>query len=87
MNTGTAESNCGYWYPGRANDGAAGGGFEPAPYGTSWLEQPHHRGAWYYACETDLGYCAALRSAITVLADDPIFGRFCCGWEPTMSRA
>jgi len=65
----------------------AGGGFEPAPYGTSWLEQPHHRGAWYYACETDLGYCAALRSALTVLADDPIFGRFCCGWRPTTSRA
>jgi len=45
MNTGTAESNFGYWYPGQANDGAAGGGFEPAPYGTTWLEQPHHRGA------------------------------------------
>ncbi|MCF7674074.1 MAG: hypothetical protein K9M97_01925, partial [Akkermansiaceae bacterium] len=81
MNTGTADSNYGYWYPGRGNDGAAGGGFEPAPYGTTWLEQPHHRGSWYYACETDLGYCAALRTAATVLADDPIFGRFCFGGE------
>ena len=81
MNTGTAESNYGYWYPGKANDGATGGGFEPAPNGTTWLEQPHHRGAWYYACETDLGYCAALRTAATVLADDPIFGRFCFGGE------
>ncbi len=81
MNTGTAESNYGYWYPGPANDGAAGGGFEPAPYGRTWLDQPHHRGAWYYACETDLGYCAFLRTAATVLADDPIFGRFCFGGE------
>ncbi len=32
MNTGTPESNYGYWYPGKANDGGAGGGFEPAPY-------------------------------------------------------
>ncbi len=81
MNTGTEKSNYGYWYPGPANDGAAGGGFEPAPFGTTWLEQPHHRGAWYYACETDLGYCAALRTAATVLTDDPIFGRFCFGGD------
>ena len=92
MNTGTPESNYGYWYPGRGNDGAAGGGFEPAPYGTTWLGQPHHRGSWYYACEIDLGYCGALRAAATVLADDPIFGRFCFGgdWRkirPTGSRS
>jgi len=81
MNTGTAESNYGYWYPGKGNDGGAGGGFEPAPYGTTWLGQPHHRGSWYYACEIDLGYCGALRTAATILADDPIFGRFCFGGD------
>jgi hypothetical protein len=70
---------------GKANGGGAGGGFEPAPYGTTWLGQPHHRGSWYYACEIDLGYCGALRTAATVLADDPIFGRFCFGgdWHKT----
>ena len=85
MNTGTPESNYGYWYPGQANDGGAGGGFEPAPYGQTWLGQPHHRGSWYYACEIDLGYCGALRTAATILADDPIFGRFCFGgdWQKT----
>jgi hypothetical protein len=46
-----------------------------------WLGQPHQRGSWYYACEIDLGYCGALRGAATVLADDPIFGRFCFGGE------
>ncbi|MGH7505993.1 MAG: DUF5695 domain-containing protein, partial [Longimicrobiales bacterium] len=81
MNTGTPASNHGYWYPGPENDGGAGGGFEPAPYGRTWLEQPHARGSWYYSCEIDLGFCGALRCARTVIADDPLFGRFCFGGE------
>jgi len=85
MNSGTPESNYGYWYPGKENDGGAGGGFEPAPYGQTWLNQPHHRGPWYYASEVDLGYSGALRTAATVIADDPVFGRFCFGgdWRKT----
>jgi hypothetical protein len=85
MNTGTPKSNYGYWYPGKENDGGAGGGFEPAPYGQTWLNQPHHRGPWYYSSEVDLGYSGALRTAATILADDPIFGRFCfgCNWRMT----
>jgi hypothetical protein len=85
MNTGTPQSNYGYWYPGRANDGGAGGGFEPAAFGQTWLEQPHHRGSWYYACEIDLGFCGALRAAATILADDPIFGRICLGGDSHQS--
>jgi hypothetical protein len=81
VNSGTKEADYGYWYPGEANDGAAGGGFEPAPFGQTWLGQPHHRGSWYYACEIDLGYCGALRCAATVLTDDPIFGRVCLGGD------
>jgi len=38
LNSGTPASRFGFWYPGPENDGAAGGGFEPAPYGTTWLE-------------------------------------------------
>jgi hypothetical protein len=79
MNSGRPESNYGYWYPGEGNDGGAGGGFEPSPFGHTWLEQEHHRGSWYYSCEIDLGYCGALRGASTIIADDPIFGRFCYG--------
>ncbi len=79
MNTGTPESNYGYWYPGKGNDGGAGGGFEPAPFGKTWLDQPIHRGSWYYGCEIDLGYSGALRAAATVVTDDPIFGRLCLG--------
>jgi len=79
MNTGRHESHYGYWYPGRENDGAAGGGFEPEPFGRTWLEQPHSRGAWYSGCEIDLGYGGALRAAATIVAEDPIFGYFCYG--------
>jgi hypothetical protein len=80
MNTGTPASNYGFWYPGAQYDGGCGGGFEPSPYNTTWLNgQPMHRGAWYYSAEENLGFCGAIRSAATILADDPIFGRFCYG--------
>ena len=89
MNTGTPESGYGHWYPGPENDGGAGGGFEPAPYGETWLDQPHSRGSWYYSCEIDLGFCGGLRCARTVIADDPVFGRFCFGgtWREAAGRA
>jgi len=80
MNTGTPDSNYGFWYPGAQYDGGCGGGFEPSPYNLTWLNnQPMHRGAWYYSAEENLGFCGAIRSAATILADDPIFGRFCYG--------
>ncbi len=79
LNSGGAADGHGYWYPGEANDGGAGGGFEPAPRGKTWLDQPHHRGSWYYSCEIDLGFCGAIRAARTIVADDPIFGRVCYG--------
>lgn len=86
MNSGTKESNYGYWYPGKENDGGAGGGFEPSPYGETWLEQPHHRGSWYYSCEIDLGFTGYLRAARTVLAEDPVFGWTCYGGSLTVAR-
>lgn len=79
LNAGPADSGHGYWYPGEENDGGAGGGFEPAPEGMTWLDQPHHRGSWYYSCEIDLGFCGALRAARTILVNDPMFGRVALG--------
>lgn len=79
LNSGKPDSQYGYWYSGVEDDGGAGGGFEPAPFGTTWLGQPHHRGSWYYSSEIDLGFSGAVRGARTVLADDPLFGRFCYG--------
>jgi hypothetical protein len=85
MNSGPPP-NYGFWYPGAAYDGGCGGGYEPSPYNTTWLNgQPMHRGAWYYSAEENLGFCGAVRMAATILADDPIFGRFCYGgaWQQT----
>jgi hypothetical protein len=79
MNTGTPASNYGFWYHGLNNDGACGGGYEPQAYWDTWLGQPTHRGPWYYSAEQNLGFCGAVREAATILADDPIFGRFCFG--------
>jgi hypothetical protein len=79
MNTGTPASNYGFWYHGLNNDGACGGGYEPQAYIDTWLGQSTHRGPWYYSAEQNLGFCGAARSAATILADDPIFGRFCFG--------
>lgn len=74
MNTGTKESGYGWWYPGKENDGSACGGFEPQYLGETWLNQSHTGGAWYYSCEIDLGFCGGIRSAATILAQDPLFG-------------
>ena len=79
MNTGTPQSNYGFWYPGVANDGGAGGGFEPAPYGKTWLGQTHHRGSWYYGSEIDLGFGGALRAAATIFSNEPLFGPIAYG--------
>lgn len=79
MNSGTKQTNYGFWYPGPQHDGGAGGGFEPESFGHNWLEQPHGRGSWYYSCEIDLGFRGALWCARTVLAEDPVFGLICYG--------
>lgn len=74
MNTGTEESGFGYWAPGRENDGAAGWGFNAEKFGSTWIRKDIGRGAWPYDGEIDLGFAGALRSAATVVTDDPLFG-------------
>jgi hypothetical protein len=82
MNTGTPESDYGFWYSGSENDGGAGHNFQPAPFADTWAGPPMLcRGSWFYSGEIDLGFCGALRCARTVLADDPLFGRFCFGGD------
>ncbi len=75
VNSGTPQSHYGYWYPGKENDGAAGGGFEVRPWGRAWLgNKEMGRGSWWYSGEIDLGFNGALRTAATVITDDPLFG-------------
>jgi hypothetical protein len=80
MNTGRAETNYGFWYPGPENDGAAGWQFETAKAGRAWMGSSYPggvtvpRGPWRYDGEIDLGFGGALRMAATVVTRDPVFG-------------
>jgi hypothetical protein len=73
MNTGPPECNYGFWFPGQANDGAAGWQFMSAKYGHAWMGADVPRGPWPYDGEIDLGFGSALRMAATVLTRDPVF--------------
>lgn len=80
VNSGTPESNYGFWFPGRENDGAAGWQFTSSKVGSAWMGSSYPggdmepRGPWHYDGEIDLGFGGALRISSTVLAQDPIFG-------------
>jgi hypothetical protein len=79
MNTGTLETNYGYWYPGEENDGASGWAVTPEKYGPMWIRKDNGRGAWFYDGEIEIGYSAALRTAATIVVEDPLFGLFAYG--------
>ncbi len=84
INTGTAESNYGYWFPGKENDGAMGWYFNPGKGSTHFRSGknrtiPH--GSHPYDGEGDLSNCAIFRMAKTILTDDPIFGWIAYGGE------
>jgi hypothetical protein len=80
INSGTAESGYGAWFPGKENDGAAGWQFMSAKAGSTWMGLSHPggvtvpRGPWHYDGEIDLGFGGALRMAATVITNDPTFG-------------
>ncbi len=74
MNTGTAATHYGFWFPGKENDGATGWTFLTAKSGSGWYGKQDVRGPWHYDGEIDLGYGSALRMAATLLTQDPTFG-------------
>jgi hypothetical protein len=74
MNTGRPETNYGFWFPGKENDGAAGWQFMTAKYGRAWIRKDVPRGPWHYDGEIDLGFGAGLRMAATIVTRDPAFG-------------
>jgi len=86
MNTGTPETNYGYWWPGKENDGGAGSGFVSDAWGRSWIGKEQKRGAWQYSAEIDLGFGGALRTAATIVTDDPMFGIVALGGELARER-
>jgi len=68
VNSGTAQSGYGYWYPGPENDGATGGGLVPEAWGRGWIGKQMPRGAWYYSAEADVGYVGKKRGRGLILA-------------------
>ncbi len=85
MNTGTAGTNYGFWFPGKDNDGAAGWQFTSTKTGSAWMGSSYPggavepRGPWHYDGEIDLGFGGALRMAATIVTRDPVFGWFAYG--------
>jgi len=80
MNTGTPETDFGFWFPGEGKDGAAGWQFMSSKVGGAWMGSSYPggvevpRGPWHYDGEIDLGFGGALRMARTLVTDDPLFG-------------
>jgi hypothetical protein len=81
VNTGTPESNYGYWYPGVDNDGAVGWNFQTQKYGQTWAHGKTPRGPWKYDGEIDHGLAGGIKAVTTVVIEDPIFGRIAYGGE------
>ena len=79
INAGDAASNYGYWFPGKNNDGAAAWAYEPQKVATPWDGIKQGRGAWTYDGEIDHGFMGALRTAATIVVNDPVFGLFAYG--------
>ena len=91
MNTGRADTNYGFWFPGKENDGAAGWQFMSTKAGSAWMGSSYPggvtepRGPWHYDGEIDLGFGGALRMAATIVTRDPTFGWFAYGGALTDS--
>ncbi|HWK07519.1 MAG TPA: DUF5695 domain-containing protein [Puia sp.] len=87
INSGTPQSNYGFWYPGKENDGASGWAFEPQQTSTPWIQKSQVRGPWYYDGEIDLGFGGATRMAATVVTKDPVFGVVAYGGRMVQAAA
>lgn len=87
VNSGTEESDYGYWFSGKENDGAMGWAFNTQKYGKTWLQdRMNPRGSWNYDGEADLGNGAIFRTAATILTEDPLFGWFTYGGTHTLKN-
>lgn len=84
MNTGTPDSDYGFWAPGKINDGALGQAFLPIKHDRTWMGYEEDRGPWRYDSEENLGMGAVTRMAATILADDPLFGWIAYGGKLDM---
>ena len=71
VNSGTAESGYGYWFPGKANDGATGGGFMPEAMGRAWIGKEMRAAPGTTAPKRTSATPGALRSHATIVDARP----------------
>jgi hypothetical protein len=83
VNSGTAESDYGYWFKGEEHDGAVSWGFMPQMNGSEWNQavQDAPRGAWGIDGEIDHGLVAGVEAACCIVVNDPDFGFIAYGGE------
>ncbi len=69
------------WYGTAENEGAAGWAFEPGKTGSPWIGANYAdpRGPWRVDGEIDAGFSGGIRTAASVLVEDPLFGLYLYG--------
>ena len=87
MNSGPAEQDYGYWYPGEKNDGAVGWNFNTWQKGTMYFKHIQTpRGPWRICGEIDHGLVSAVHDQASYVVQDEIFGIVAYGAELTEKR-
>ncbi|MCH2208574.1 MAG: DUF5695 domain-containing protein [Lentisphaerales bacterium] len=83
VNSGTEETDYGYWFKGKEHDGAVSWGFMPQMNGSEWNQavQNAPRGAWGIDGEIEHGLVAGVEAACCVVVNDPEFGFIAYGGE------
>ncbi len=87
MNAGTPESDYGFWYSGKENDGSCGWAYEASKSNIPWMyggrrtDRRLPRGIWPLDGEIGHGTAAQIYSAATIVAEHPVFGLIAYGGE------
>lgn len=88
MNTGTQETDYGYWYPGKMNDGAAGWVYSPYQHSYLWdlKSVKQRRGPLRYDGEIDHGLTSGIHGAGIYLLRDPDLGMVAYGGNAKVDK-
>ena len=87
MNTGTQQTDFGYWYKGKENDGAVGWAFSPYQNSRTYMSYiKTGRAPWRYDGEIDHGLTGGIHGAGVYLVDDPDFGLIAYGGNVAVDR-
>ncbi len=88
VNTGTADTDYGYWFPGKMNDGAAGWVYSPYQHSCLWnlKSVKQKRGPLRYDGEIDHGLTGGVHGAGIYLLKDSDFGLVAYGGNMETDR-